>query len=139
MVNVTNAQTNNWVGIYTFDEESWDENGTKSSRWFRLEVTKKSKKLTGVYSDGENSKTFRKFSLNIVRAKDKATFYIDQDLLFLTKQSRFHKGFLLFELRETGKEITGKPIIQTIWGKENLGAQSETGGVREGNIFFKKI
>ena len=131
-------QTNKWEGIYTFDEESWDEDGTRSSRWFRLEVTKKDKTLIGIYSDGDNSKTFRKFLLTVAVKKNNAIFYVANDLLLPAKQSSFHKGWLLFELRDTGKEIKEKPI-QTIWGKVNLASQSESGGISEGNIFFKKV
>ena len=132
-------QTNKWEGIYIFDEESWDENGTRSSRWFRLEVTKKDKTIIGIYTDGKNSRTFRKFSLTVITTENKAIFYVDQDLILTTKQSSLHKGYLLFKLRDTGKKIKEKPVIQTIWGKQNFASQSEIGGIREGNVFFKKI
>ncbi len=133
-------QTNKWEGIYTFDEESWDENRVRSSRWFRLEVKKKDGKFIANYSDGENDKTWQQFSLNVVTKQDKAFFYVDQELSAIgvpCSEGRFLKGDLLFELRETKKD--GKSIIQTIWGNVDLGSQSESGGLNKDNIFFKKV
>ena len=106
---------------------------------FGLKLRKKIKRSFGIYSDGDNSKTFRKFSLTVAVKKNNAIFYVANDLLLSAKQSSFHKGLLLFELRDTGKEIKEKPIIETIWGKVNLASQSESGGISEGNIFFKKV
>jgi hypothetical protein len=133
-------QSNKWEGIYTFNEESWDENRTRSSRWFRLEVSKKDGKLIANYSDGENGTTWQQFSLNVVVTKDKAIFRVDQELSAIgvpCSEGRFLKGDLLFELRETKKD--GKRIIQTIWGNENLGSQSESGGLQKDGIFFRKV
>ncbi len=133
-------QSNKWEGIYTFNEESWDENRVRSSRWFRLEVKKKDGKIIANYSDGENDKTWQQFSLNTITKQDKAFFYVDQELSAIgvpCSEGRFLKGDLLFELRETKKD--GKSIIQTIWGKENFGSQSESGGLQKDNIFLKKV
>lgn len=133
-------KSNKWEGIYTFNEESWDENQVRNSRWFRLEVKKKASKLIAIYSDGENAQTWQTFSLNVVDKQNSAIFYVDQELSAIgvpCSEGRFIKGDLLFELRETKKN--GKPIIQTIWGKENLGSQSETGGVQKDKIFFRKV
>lgn len=134
-------QTNKWEGIYTFNEESWNEDQVRSSRWFRLEVKKKdSKTLIAIYSDGENNMTWQQFSLNVVTTKDKAIFYVDQELSAIgvpCSEGRFLKGDLLFELHETKKE--SNKIIQTIWGKENLGSQSESGALQKDNVFFKKV
>ncbi len=135
-------QDNKWVGIYTFDEENKDFAGKRSSRWFRLEVKEENDNLVGNYSDGENGNTYQTLTLSVKTGNDTASFYFDKDLTIIelpcSEESIFRKGDLMFELKNSFDE-KNKPILQTIWGKENLGARSETGGIREGNIFFRKV
>jgi len=141
-VNGISAQNPNWKGIYTFDEESEDMDGKWSSRWFRLEVKEINGKLAGIYSDGENTKTYQNFSLTVVVLKDTAAFYFDKDLITVnlpgSDGGEFQKGELVFKLKSSFDK-NKKPIMETIWGKINLGARSETGGFSEENIFFRRV
>lgn len=141
-VNGMFGKTFDWKGIYTFDEESKDMDGKWSSRWFRLEVLESDGKLVGIYSDGEDSRTYQKFSLKVVSEKETASFYFDKDLttenLPCSEEGEFRTGDLVFKLK-SGFDKNKKPIVETFWGKINLASRSETGGLREGNIFFRKV
>lgn len=124
------SQNIDWKGIYVFDEESRDEEGKWSSRWFRLVVKVENGKLQAVYSDGENSKNWKCFSLKVKTKKDIAKFYFEKNL---DCSSGFKKGDLVLTLKKEGNKL------QTIWGKINLGAYSEIGGLQEDGIFFRKV
>lgn len=135
-------QTNKWEGLYLFEEESRNENGVRSYRWFRLEVLKKdSKPLGAIYSDGENDKTYRQYLLKVEPNMESAIFIFETDLthpdLPGSMETNWRKGEKFLELKEINKD--GKTKIQTFWGKENLGSQSESGGNRQDKIFFKKL
>lgn len=123
------AQNIDWKGIYVFDEESRDEEGEWRSRWFRLVVKKDNGKLQAEYSDGENSKTWKCFLLKVKTKKDTASFYFENNL---DCHSGFKKGDLVLKLKKKGNKL------QTIWGKINLGAYSEIGGLQENGVFFRK-
>ena len=127
---IIDAQSVDWKGIYIFDEESRDEEGKWSSRWFRLVVKEENGKLQAVYSDGANSKTWKCFSLKVKVKKNTANFYFEKNL---DCHSGFKKGDLVLKLKKKGK------IFQTIWGKINLGAYSELGGLQEDGVFFRKV
>lgn len=135
-------QSNKWEGIYTFEEESWDENGVRSYRWFRLQVVKKDgKTLDAIYSDGENGNTYRKYLLKTIPDENSASFVFEADLTYIdiscSMESIWQKGEKFMEFKEINKD--GKRIVQTFWGKENLGSQSESGGNRPDKVFFKKV
>lgn len=132
-VTVFAKPTNEWKGIYTFDEESRDEEGTWRSRWFRLVVKEEKGKLQAEYSDGENSKTWKCFLLKVKITENTANFYFERNL---DCNSGFKKGDLVLTLK---KKQGKKDVFQTIWGKINLGAYSELGGLREDGIFFEKV
>lgn len=125
------AQNIDWKGIYVFDEESQDEEGNWSNRWFRLVVKEQNGKLQAVYSDGENSKTWKCFLLKVKTKKDTASFYFEKNL---ECSSGFKKGDFVFKLK---KKEGNK--LETIWGKINLGAYSEIGGLQEDGVFFRKV
>lgn len=131
MPKINYAQNIEWKGIYIFDEESRDEEGTWSNRWFRLVVKEENGKLQAVYTDGENSKTWKCFLLKVKIKRETANFYFEKNL---DCSSGFKKGELILKLKK--KEGN---VFQTIWGKINLGAYSELGGLQEDGIFFKKV
>jgi hypothetical protein len=133
MSSISHAQNIDWKGIYVFDEESRDDEGTPSNRWFRLEVKKVNGKLQAVYSDGENSKIWKCFVMKVKIKGTVANFYFEKNL---DCHSSFKKGDLVLKLR---KKEGQKNSFQTIWGKINLGAYSELGGLQEDGIFFKKV
>lgn len=125
------SQNVDWKGIYVFDEESRDEEGTWSRRWFRLVVKEVKGKLQAEYSDGENIKTWKCFLLKVKIKKDTANFYFEKNL---ECSSFFKKGDFVFKLK---KKEGNK--LETIWGKINLGAYSELGGLQEDGVFFRKV
>jgi hypothetical protein len=132
-------QTNKWEGIYTFHEESWDENRVRESRWFRLEVAKKdAKTLTATYSDGLNSTTINKFLLTVVAYKENAVFSFEKDLTQIPcSEGIWLKGEKFLELKE-GNDKDGKIVIKTIWGKKDYSAYSEKNGGSANKILFRK-
>lgn len=125
------AQNIDWKGIYVFEEESWDDEGTPSNRWFRLIVKEVKGKLQAVYSDGANSQVWKCFSLKVKTKGTMANFYFEKNL---DCRSGFKKGDLVLKL----KKKEGKKL-ETIWGKINLGAYSELGGLQEDGVFFRKV
>lgn len=142
---VTNsiAQKSDWAGIYTFDEESWDENRVRTSTWFRLQIKDEKGRFSAIYSAGENGKIFIKWQFNVKTQGNKASFYFDETLTAKTGESRPisetlpAKGDLLFELEKSTKN--DKPIIYTIWKKLNLAVRTESGSYYGKNIFFRKV
>jgi hypothetical protein len=137
------AKNSDWVGIYTFDEESWDETRERTSYWFRLEVEETDGKLTAVYSDGVNGTLTRRFKLSVKAEDKKARFYFARSLARVDgaeetcTESEFAGGALLFEFEQS--TVDGKPVIYTIWQKMNLAVRTESGGISgEKNVFFRK-
>jgi hypothetical protein len=90
-----------WQGIYTFDEESLD---TRTSYWFHLEVKEVDGKLIGIYSEGINGRTTRRFQLSVKAMSTRAEFYYDRWLPRVEgvneacTESEFSRGDLMFEL-----------------------------------------
>jgi len=126
-----------WQGIYTFDEESLD---TRTSYWFRLEVTEINGKLIGIYSEGINGQATRRFQLSVKAMTTKAQFYYDRRLPRVEgikepgTDSEFASGDLMFELEEQPRHC--KTELITVWHKINLAARTETGS--EGQSFFRR-
>src|SRR5215204_639316 len=114
------AEDSDWIGIYTFDEESWDETRVRTSYWFRLEVKETDGKLVGIYSDGINGAVSQRFEVSI------------------KTESEFTGGELLFEMEQSTAD--GELVIYTIWRKMNLAVRTETGGAYgRKSVFFRKI
>lgn len=140
--NLYSDQTNKWEGVYTFEEESWNENRIREYRWFRLEISKKdAKTLTAIYSDGLNGKTFNKFLLTVMPTKNNVIFNFEKDLtpveIPCSEESNWRKGEKFLELTEKIGN-NGKPLIETLWGRMDYSAYSETGGGSTNKIFFKR-
>lgn len=126
-----------WLGTYTFDEESLD---TRTSYWFRLEVTEIDGKLIGIYSEGVNGQATRRFQLSVKAMTTKAQFYYDRRLPRVEginepdTDREFASGDLMFELEEQPRHC--KTELMTVWHKVNLAARTETGS--EGQSFFRR-
>lgn len=134
------GQNSKWVGIYTFDEESWDEKYMPTSTWFRLIVEEEKGKTHAILTCGENGQMFIKWKLRIKPQGEKASFYFEDSLTAdfsrPISETLPIKGDLLFDLeKSTGK---GKPTIYTIWKKLNLAAKTESGSQGKKQIFFRK-
>ena len=142
-VNIVSAKNSDWVGIYTFDEESWDENRVRTSTWFRLEIKDEKGKLVGIYSDGVNGKTSRRFQIKVKANETTAKIYYQHWLQRIagvngtSTDSEFVSGDLLFEFEKVMEK--GKPIIYTIWRKMNLAKQTESQKIGNRIIFFRKV
>jgi hypothetical protein len=142
-VNAALAEKPDWVGVYTFDEESRDETRVRTSYWFRLEVKKSGGKLVGDYSEGVDGKTTRRFQASVKTEGKKARFYFEKRLPAIEGideiygESEFAGGELLFELEKS--TAGGKAVIQTIWHRMNPAARTETGAAGAKNVFFRKV
>jgi hypothetical protein len=144
LANFVSAKDSDWVGIYTFDEESWDETGERTSYWFRLEIKESDGRLDGIYSDGINGATTQRFEVSVKTEGKKARIFYEKWLPRVEgteescAESEFTGGELLFEFEEA--VIDGEPAIYTIWQKMNLAVRTETGGAYgRKSIFFRKI
>ena len=138
------AKDSDWVGIYTFDEESWDETRERTSYWFRLEVKESGGGLVGIYSDGINGEATQRFQLTVKAEDRSARFFFERPLPRAEgasekyAESEFTGGELLFELEESNAD--GAPVIYTHWQKMNLAVRTETGGIDgRKNVFFRKV
>ncbi|SRR5215204_902171 len=138
------AEDSDWIGIYTFDEESWDETRVRTSYWFRLEVKETDGKLVGIYSDGINGAVSQRFEVSIKTEGEKARVFFARPLARVESaeekctESEFTGGELLFEMEQSTAD--GEPVIYTIWRKMNLAVRTETGGAYgRKSVFFRKI
>ena len=138
------AKDSDWVGIYTFDEESWDETRARTSYWFRLEIREDGEAgLAGIYSDGINGTETRRMKVSVKTTGEKAQIYFErpisspEDAVERCAESEFANGDLLFEFEAT--TIDGEPAIYTVWKKMNLAVRTETGGAYgKKSVFFRK-
>ena len=138
------AKDSDWIGIYTFNEESWDETRERTSYWFRLEVKESDGKLVGIYSDGINGTAARRFQFTVRTEDKKARFFFERSLPRVEgleercAESEFTGGELLFEFEES--IVDGEPVIYTHWQKMNLAVRTETGGAYgRKSVFFRKV
>jgi hypothetical protein len=142
LANSAAAQNSDWTGVYTFDEESWDETRARTSYWFRLEIKKAAGRLVGIYSDGVNGRVARRFRFAVKTEDRRARFFFERPLPLVEgaedffDDRRFVRGELLFEFEES--TANGKPVIYTIWRKMNLAARTETGSSAPKSVFFRK-
>lgn len=138
------AKASDWVGIYTFDEESWDESRERTSYWFRLDIEESNDGLVGIYSDGINGAVTRRFKVSVKTTDKKAQIFFERALARdggaeePCSESEFVNGDLLFEFEAT--TIDGEPAVYTVWQKMNLAVRTETGGAYgKKSVFFRKI
>jgi len=142
-VHEASARDADWVGIYTFYEESWDQTRERTSYWFRLEVKESGGKLVGIYADGINGTTTRRFEVAVKTAGKKARFYFERSLPRVEgseercAESEFTSGELLFEFTESTAD--GEPVIYTTWQKMNLAVRTESGAYGRESVFFRKV
>lgn len=137
------AKDSDWVGIYTFDEESWDESRERISYWFRIEIRETDAGLAGVYAEGINGEATRRFEISVKTTDDNARIFFERSLPRVEgaaetcSESEFLTGDLLFEFDAT--TIRDEPAVYTVWRKMNLAVRTETGGAGgEPNVFFRK-
>ena len=137
------AKDSDWVGLYTFHEESWDETRERTSYWFRLEINKSEGRLVGIYSDGINGNVSQRFAVTVQTAEKQAQIFFERALPRVEGEpetcleSEFASGDLLFEFEAT--TIDGEPAVYTSWRKMNLAARTETGGAYgKKSVFFRK-
>ena len=137
------GKDSDWVGLYTFDEESWDETRERTSYWFRLEIKESDGKLSGIYSDGIDGAVAQRLEVSVKPAGKRARIFFARSLPLAEggeetgTESEFVNGDLLFEFEET--RIDGEPAIYTTWRKMNLAVRSETGGAYgKKSVFFRK-
>ncbi|MBS1794743.1 MAG: hypothetical protein JSS81_12865 [Acidobacteria bacterium] len=131
-----------WTGVYSYDEESLGMDWSWTSMWFRLAVEKPKKRLTGVFSEGYNSETTRRFRVTIRTRGDRAFVYYDRclppDERVRTEcwNGTLRRGVLLFEFERATEN--GKPQLYTLWRALNLGLQTETGKSGKRIVFFRQ-
>lgn len=136
------AKNSDWVGLYTFNEESWDETRERTSYWFRLDIKEADGKLAGIYSDGINGDVSRRFEVTVETDGKKAQIFFERVLARVEDapescaESEFANGDLLFEFEATA--IEGEPAIYTTWRKMNLAVRTETGAYGKRSVFFRK-
>ncbi|MGH9819770.1 MAG: hypothetical protein ACRD43_06340 [Pyrinomonadaceae bacterium] len=143
LAGVAAAQEDRWAGLYTFDEESTEPSGERTSNWFHLDVQEIDGKLVGFFSEGINGQAVRRFQLSIKPMGMEAGFYYDHSLRRVETtgetnvDTEFKSGELLFVLEEQPRHC--KTEIVTIWRKINLASRTETGDIRDGLVFFRKV
>ena len=136
------AKDSDWIGLYSFHEESRDETRERTSSWFRLEIEEAEGKLAGIYSDGINGEVSRRFAVSVKTDGKKAQIFFERalprdDAPETCSESEFVNGDLLFEFEAT--TIDGEPAVYTSWQKMNLAARTESGGADGKNrVFFRK-
>lgn len=136
------AMARDWSGVYTYNEESFEPDGSRISYWFRLEVTDTAGKLTAILSNGTNGKTTRRVQLTADAGPTRAQFYYDRCLPLTKKQTEpcsaeeFNQGEQLFALEEI--PVHCRTELVTRWQKLNLAQQTETGDSSSRSVFFKK-
>lgn len=135
------AMAKDWSGIYTYDEESFEPDGSRISYWFRLEVTDTGGKLTAILSNGTNGKTTRRSQLSAA-GQIKAQFYYDHCLPLERDKSEpctdeFKPGDQMFALEEV--PVHCETELETIWQKLNLAQQTEAASRESRSVFFKRV
>lgn len=136
------AMAKDWSGIYTYDEESFEPDGSRISYWFRLEVTDTGGKLTAILSNGTNDKTTRRSQLSAAAGQIKAQFYYDHCLPLMKDISEpctdeFKPGDQMFALEEI--PVHCETELETIWQKLNLAQQTEAASRESRSVFFKRV
>ena len=56
-IGISSARTADWIGVYSFEEESFEPDGSRISNWFPPEVAEAERgKLAAILSNGTNGK-----------------------------------------------------------------------------------
>jgi len=141
-IGISSAIAKDWSGIYTFDEESFEPDGSRISYWFRLEVTDARGKLTAILSNGTNGKSTRRLQLTVAGGPTRAQFYYDQCLPLIEGQSEacfdeFKPGDQMFALEDV--PVHCEYELDTVWQKLNLAQQTESASRDSRSVFFRRV
>jgi Family of unknown function (DUF5991) len=124
-----------WLGNYETEESGMNATGTRSfSSWAKIEISC-SESCEAIYTDGENSDTYNKFTMTVKGTANSISLYysICMPVEYGSSEpctNSYKEGDLMFKLVK-GKAVKGKSTITTVWGK--LKKESS------GGVFFKKV
>ena len=141
-IGISSAKAKDWSGVYAFDEESFEPDGSRISYWFRLEVTDTRGKLTAILSNGTNGMATRRLQLKVEGGPTRAWFSYDQCLPLVDGQTEacfdeFKPGDQLFALEEV--PVHCEDELDTVWQKLNLAQQTESASRESRSVFFKRV